>query len=138
MLWTTLAKPADIEMSRERVISLVPSRHSKDLKWWISVTGRLQLSFIWQAKDGTPSRREDRLTTKGRLQSILAPPFICLSPPPLEPALCKLGQLRRRVCFTWNSHSSLWIFFCFIFADFSPSLCYSHHHFGPLFPILTA
>ena len=66
------------------------------------------------------------------------PPFIHLSPPRLEPALCKLGWPRRGpVCFTWSSHSSPWIFLCPVFAGFSLSLSFSHQHFGLLFPILT-
>ena len=56
-------------------------------------------SFIWQTKDSIPSRHEGGLTPKERLSWL--PPFIHLSPPHLEPALCKLGWPRRGcVCFT--------------------------------------
>jgi len=54
------------------VISLVLNRHSKDLKQRISVTGRLQLSFIQQGKDKTPLRGEGKPTPKERPQSVLA------------------------------------------------------------------
>ena len=40
-------------MSGECVISLVLSCHSKDLKWWTSVTALLQQNFIWQARQST-------------------------------------------------------------------------------------
>ena len=93
-------------------------------------------SFIWQTKDSIPSRHEGGLTPKERLSWL--PPFIHLSPPHLEPALCKLGWPRRGcVCFTWSSHSGLWIFFCSIFVGFSLSLSFLHSCFGLLFPVLT-
>ena len=59
------------------------------------VTGgpMLQLSFTWQARENTSSRRESRQTQKTRREerrgSVLAPPFICS--PFLEPALHELG-----------------------------------------------
>ena len=53
-------------MSGECVISLVLSHHSKRWKRQTSVTARLQLSFIWQAKENTSSRREGGPTQKKR------------------------------------------------------------------------
>ena len=46
------------------IIPSVLSHRSKDLKRWTSVTAQLQLSFIWQAKDSTPSRHEGGPTPK--------------------------------------------------------------------------
>ena len=56
-------------MLGEYVISSILSRCNKDLELRTSVTARLQLSFIWQAWDSTPSRHEGRLTQKGEAQS---------------------------------------------------------------------
>ena len=67
-------------------------------------------SFIWQTKESIPSRHEGGLTPKERLSWL--PPFIHLSPPHLEPALCKLEWPRSGcVCFTSSTH-----FFSFGFA----------------------
>ena len=78
-------------MSGECVISSILSRCRKDLKQLTSVTAWLQHSFIWQAKNNTPSRHEGGPTPKERPQSVLASSFykFCLLPP--EPALCKSG-----------------------------------------------
>ena len=95
--------------------------------------------FIWQAKESTPFPLHDSgPTPKERAQSRLASAFFRLSPPHLEPALCKLAWPRRgHVSFTWSSHFSMWIFFCSIFMGYFLSLSFSHCHFGLLFPILT-
>ena len=61
-----------IVFSGECVISSVLSHHSKNLKQGTSVTARLQLSFIWQAKENTSLRWEDGPTQKKRV-SIFAP-----------------------------------------------------------------
>ena len=127
-------------MLGECVISLVLSWRSKDLKWWTSITAGLQPRVLFGKQRkvhpffcmrvGQPQRR-------GLIRAWL-PPFICLSPPRLEPALCKLAWPRRgRVCFTWSSHFSTWIFFCSIFTGFFLSLAFSHCHLGLLFPIQT-
>ena len=73
-------------MSGQCVISLVLSCRSKNLKQWTSVTTRLQLTFIWQAKENTTSRRVGRPTQSGREErsSILAPLFICFFLLPLS------------------------------------------------------
>ena len=64
-------------------------------------------------KAGWPQRRG--------LNPSWLPPFISLSPPNPEPALCKLDwPWRGCICFTWSSHSGLQIFF--------------HSHFCRLFP----
>ena len=76
-------------VSGECVISSVLSCHSKDLKWWTSVTAWLQFSFIWQEKDSISSRYEGRLTQKEAQSWLL---LLCLvSPPPPDPALRKVG-----------------------------------------------
>ena len=46
----------------EYVISSVLSHCSKTLQRRSTITARLQLNFIWQAKDNTSSRREGRPT----------------------------------------------------------------------------
>ena len=76
----------------------------------------------------TPARERDR-----ERKLALAPLFICFSLP--GPVLCKLGW--PGVLFvlpevlTQSSDLSLF-YFCGLF----PSLSFSHHHFGLLFPIL--
>ena len=110
------------------------SCRSKDLQWQTSVIARLQLSFIWQAKESSSLRCESRLTPKERPQSVLASPFYTFVsyPPwacPMQIGLAKKGH----ICFTWSP----WILFCSAFAGFSLSLSFSHHYFGLLFPILT-
>ena len=52
---------------------------------------RLQLSFIWQAKESIPSRHDGWSTQRRGLNPSWLPPFIRLSPSHFEPALCKLG-----------------------------------------------
>ena len=122
-------------MLGECVISSVLSCHSKDWKWWASVTARLQLSFTWQTKDSTPLRHKGRPPTKASPQSSWLPLFMHLSPCSWAYPM-QTGLARRAVFFTWGSHSGLWIFFCSIFASFSLSLSFSHRHFGLLFPTL--
>ena len=67
----------------EWVIFSVLSCHSENLKQQTSVIVRLQLSFIWQAKENTSLRCEGRPTQKKSLNPSRLP-----LP---EPALCKLG-----------------------------------------------
>ena len=76
----------------ECVTSSVVSRHSKDLKWQTSVTARLQLRVLLgkQRKVHPQGVRVGRPRRRGLNPSWL-PLFIRLSPPLLEPALCKLG-----------------------------------------------
>ena len=126
-------------MSGECVIFSVLSHHSKDLKQWTSVIAQLQFSFIWQVKGSTPLRHEVRSTPKGEASLLLGFLFIYASllphlSCPMHVALAKKGACLFHLKF---SHSCLWIFFCSIFAGFSLSLSFSHHHFGLLFPILT-
>ena len=121
----------------ECVISSVPSHHNKDSKWQTSVTAWLQLSFIEQRIVYPRAVRVGQPQRIGLSPSWL-PPFVYLSPPCLEPALCELGWPKRRgVYFTWSSHSGPWVFFCSVFVGFFLSLSFSHWHFGLLFPILT-
>ena len=117
----------------ECVTSSVLSHCSKNLKQWTSVTAQLQLGFIWQPKESTPSRCEGGPTPKEKPQSILAFSFYTFVSSllwvwPLQIGLAKKGH----VCFTLSSHSGLWIFFCSIFMGFSLSLSFSHCHFGLL------
>ena len=76
----------------ERVTSSVLSHHSKDLKWKTSFTARLQLRVLLgkQGKVQPQGVRAGRSQRQGLNPSWL-PLFICLSPPLLEPAQCKLG-----------------------------------------------
>ena len=79
-------------MSGECVISSVLSDHSKDLKWRASVTAQLQLRVLF----GKQRKVHPRGVTGGRpqrrgLNPSWLPLFRRLSPPLLEPALCKLG-----------------------------------------------
>ena len=74
----------------ECVISSVLSHHSKNLKQWTSVTARLQLSFIWQAKENTFSRCQGGPTPKRRVAQFWLL-FLNVFPLPPKPALCKLG-----------------------------------------------
>ena len=80
------------DMVGECVISSVLSHHSKDLKWRTSVTARLQLRVLLgkQRKVHSQGVRVGRPRRRGLNPSWL-PLFIRLSPPLLEPALCKLG-----------------------------------------------
>ena len=130
-VWIQVMAP---DMSGQCVISLVLSRHSKDLKCWTNVTSQLQLSFILQAKDSTLLRHKGGPTPKERSQSVLAsffytfvssPPWAC----PMQIGLAKKGH----ICFTWSP----WILLCSAFAGFSLSLSFSHCYCGLLFPVLT-
>ena len=70
------------DMLGKCVIFPVLFHHSKYLKWWTSVTSRLQLNFILQAKVSTPLRCEGRLTPKEKSQSVLASSFYTFVPSP--------------------------------------------------------
>ena len=107
-----------ILLSGEWVISSSLSHLSENLKQQTSVTARLQLSFIWQAKESTSLRWEDGPTQKKRV-SILAPFLIFLFPLNLP-------------CVNWASQEgslfhlrfSLWsldlplFYFCWLFPFF--------------------
>ena len=58
--------------------------------------------------------------------------FLYILSPPSWACPTQIGLTWKAVCFTQDSHSSLWIYFCSIFAGFS-LLCL----FGLPFPILT-
>ena len=116
------------------VISSVLSLHNKDSKQQTSVAAWLQLSFIRQAKDSTPSRHEGRPHIK-RERFSLGFSFYMFCLLPLSLPCVNWGS--QQGCFTWGSHSGPQVFFCSIFSGFFLSLSFSHHHFGLLFPILT-
>ena len=119
----------------ECVISLVLSPQQR-LKWQTCVTARLQLSFIWQAKDSTSSRREGGLTQKGERLNLGSSFYMfCLLPLSLPyvnwaSQECCLFYLRSSL-----QSSDLPLFY---FRGLFPSLSFSHRHSGLLFPILTA
>ena len=81
---------------------------------------------------GGPKRHKRRKAPS----SILAPLFVCFLSSPSEPALCKLGQPESCLL---HLRSSLWSLDLplFYFHGLYPSLSFSHHHSGLLFPILT-
>ena len=128
-------------LSGEFVISLVLSRHSKNLKQRIDqcYSSMLQLSSIGQAKEKTSSRSEGGLTQKTKEKP--SPPtqfgssFYVFSPPS-ESALCNWAS--REGCF-FDLRSSLLSsdLPLFYFPRLFPSLSFSHRHYGLLFPILT-
>ena len=81
----------------------------------------------WRSTWGRERERERAHALGGRGKRFGFSFYMFFLPP--GPALCKLGLARSAVCSTWGLHSSprtfLW-----------PSLFFSHHHFGLLFPIL--
>ena len=123
----------------ECVISSILPHHSKKLKQRASVTALLELSFIQQAKESTPSGHEGGPTPKERPQSVLASSFYTFasSPPPWA-CLLQTGLAKKGECL-FHLKFSLWStgFFCSVFVGFSLSLSFSHLHFGLLSPILT-
>ena len=83
----------------------------------------VKAQFYLASKGSIPSRCDGGQPQRRGLNPSWLPPFIYLSSLPFEPALCKLGWPRRGcVCFTWSSHSGLWIFFRSVFVGFSLSL----------------
>ena len=94
-VWIQVIAP---DMSGECVVSLVLSRHSKDLKCWTNVTSQLQLSFIWQAKDSTLLRHKGGPTPKERSQSVLASFFYTFVSSPSWACTMQLGLAKKGVC----------------------------------------
>ena len=96
-------------------------------------------SFVRQPKDSTPLRHEGGWPKREAsvrlgfllLNICLLPPFKHLSPPCLEPALCKLSWPRRKCVVSPVD------FLLFYFHGLFPFLSFGSHHFGLLFPILT-
>ena len=122
----------------ECVISSVLSCRSKDLKWWTSVTAWLQLSFIWQAKDNTPSRCEGGPTPKERPSSfgfLLASSFYPFVSSPLSLPYANWASQEGGVFVSPDVLIPVCRFsFCELFLSLSFSRCY----FGLLFPIPAA
>ena len=141
----------NIEVSGEFVIPLVLSRHNKNLKQWVDqhyspqtnqLQLRVQLSFIQKVKENTSSRHDGMPIQKTRREE--RPPaqfwllflyvFFFLLPLGLPyvnwaSQECCLFYLRSSL---QSSDLSL-----FYFRGLFPSLSFSHHHSGLLFPILT-
>ena len=88
---------------------------------------------------GERERERERVYTRrrDRLREHLAPPFICFLRP--GPALCKLGSARSAVLpeVLTPVLGPFFDFPLFYFHGLFPSLSFSHHHFGVIFPILT-
>ena len=88
----------------------------------------------------TQRREEKSAPARGReRESHLAPFFICFFLPP-GPVLCKLGLARSAVLPevltpVLGPSFDLPLFY---FRRLFPSLSFSHHHFGLLFPVLPA
>ena len=101
----------------------------------------LQLSFICQAKENTSSRRESGLTQKTRREGRQEAQFwlflfyvfflLPMSLPYVNWASQERCLLQLRFSL-WSSDLS-----SFNFCGLFPSLSFSHHHSGLLFPILT-
>ena len=71
----------------EWVILSVLSCHSENLKQQTSITARLQLSFIWQAKENTSLKCEGSPAQKTQREeggSVLAPFSVCFFSSPLS------------------------------------------------------
>ena len=121
-------------MLGECVISSVLSLCSKHLKWWTSVTGQLQLSFIWQAKENTSSRCEGGLSQKKRGLNFGSSFYIFFLLPLSQPYVNCASQ---EGCL-FHLRYSLVLGPSFVpFLCASPFLSFSHHHLGLLLPILT-
>ena len=102
----------------------------------ISVTTPCYSSILFRKQQENTSQRREGMPTK-RLEERREPwpfgsSFYVFFPPP-GPALCKLGQPGSCLFSLGSSlQSSL-----FYFRGLFPSLSFSHHHPGLLFPILT-
>ena len=100
----------------------------------------LQLSFIYKIKENTSSRCEGLLTQKMHREERESPALWLLFVYAFfSPWACPMqtGLAKSALCSTWGPHSSPCTFLCSIFVGFSPSLSFSHHLSGLLFPILT-
>ena len=142
-----------VVMLGEFVIFLVLSHHNKNLKWWTDqcyspvkfpwvdqcYLSVLQFSFMRKNKGSTPLRSEGRPTQKTERReapgSILTPLFMFFLLPLSLPYVNWASQegclfyLRSSL----QSSDLLLFYSCGLFS----SLCFSHHHSGLLFPILT-
>ena len=130
----TVGLLSKLELSGEFVISSVLSHCSKNLKWWDRPV--LQLNFIWQAKENTSLRPEDRPTQKKRREVPLlnfGSSFYMFFLLPMS--LPYVNWASQEGCLFYLRFS-LWslTFFCSIFPSFS----FSHRHSGLLFLILTS
>ena len=110
----------------EWVIFSVLSCHSENLKQQTSVIVRLQLSFIWQAKENTSLKCEGRPAQKTQREeggSILAPFFLYVFSPPPRAYPMQIGLAKKRVClfhlkFSLQSMDFLLFHFCRLFPFF--------------------
>ena len=138
----------------ECVISLILSRYSKNLKrqtdqcyslvtaqfkLWTSITVHLQLSIICKQRKihsrgvraGWPKRHKEKRSPN---PSRLPLSYICLPPSSLP----YVNWANQEGClFDLRSSLRSLDLPLFYFRGLFPSLSFSHHHFGLLFPILT-
>lgn len=112
------------DILKKCVTSSVLSHGRKTLKWQTSVTALLQLTFIQQAKDSTPSRYEGGPPLKEKPPYILASSFYTFvsSTPwayPMQIWLAKKGM------YLFHLKLSLWVHgFSFVpFSGAYPFLC---------------
>ena len=100
------------------------------LKWWTSVTLWLQFRVLFSKKKSIPKMRRWLIPTE-RPQPVLAPSFyrFCLLSP--EPALYKLGLIRKGAFISPEVLTLVWGFFP-LFPFCRLSLSFNHHHFGLL------
>ena len=122
-------------MSGECVISSVLSCCSKDLKEWTSVTARLQLSFIQQAKESTPYRCDGGLTQKEGPQSILDSSYSFVSLP-LSLHYANWASQEGDVFVSCEVFTPVHRFSFVPFSQAFFPLSFCHHHFWLLFPTL--
>ena len=104
------------------------------MKWQTSVTVQIQLSFIWQAKEDTSPRCKGQPKRRQRLDFGSSFYIFCL----LLLSLPCVNLASQEGClFYLRSSLQSSDLLLFYFCRLSPSLSFSHSHFGLLFPILT-
>ena len=130
-----------MEMLGQCVISSILSGRSKNFKWWMDqcYSSVWQLSFLrkqrkihpWGRRVRWPKRCKEK-RSPNPLGFLLL--YICLLPPSLP----YVNWASQEGCLFYlrSSPGSLGLPL-FYFHGLSPSLSFSHHHSGLLFPILT-
>ena len=97
----------------------------------------LKLNFIQKIEENTSSRFEGMPRERDH-QPFGSSFYVFFSPPTPPPGLLYLNWTSRECCLFYL-RSSLWSsdLPLFFFCGIVPSLSFSHHHSGLLFPILT-